>query len=417
MKNSSKPGFDANFFAGNRQALLKSLGGGALVVLTAYSAMQRRADAAFKFEQEANFWYLTGIDAPDWQVIIDGSQRKAWLVQPEVDDVRNLFDGSLSAENAMKQSGIKDVLDRTEARQLLAKLKSSHSVAYTVLPSAEHERHGFTPNPAGKRLSEELKSHYAVQDAGEKLAKLRAIKQPVEIAAIQKAVDITVGGIKSALRQLKNMKYEYEFEAVLNAHFRAAGAEGHAYDPIIAGGDNACTLHYIANNDRLQKKDWLLFDAGAYWQHYAADITRTVPLGQPTQWQRDVYEATLRVHDAAIKLCAPGRSVIAYQQAVDEAMEDELVALGLIERGDKDGLRHYFPHAISHGLGIDVHDPLGKPVQFDVGMVLTVEPGIYVPEKGFGVRIEDDILITEDGPKNLSAKLPVSLEGLKKLMV
>jgi Xaa-Pro aminopeptidase len=413
MKNS----FDSAFFAGNRQALLDSLGKGALVVLTAYNEMQRRNDEGFHFDQEGNFWYLTGISAPDWRVIIDGVQKKTWLVRPESNEIRELFDGSVGDKQALEISGANEVIDQTEAKQLLAKLRTGHSVACTIVPDEHFERFGFILNPAQKQLANELKLHFSVQDVTHGVGKLRAIKQPQEIAVIQRSIDTTIEGMKLALKSLKKMQYEYEFEVVTTGYFRSKGARD-AYYPMVASGANACTLHYMDNNDRLSKKNWLLFDIGASYKPYAADITRTVPIGKATKWQTDVYEAALRVHGLAISLCRPGMNVKEYLKTVDNAMQEELVKLDIIKpAGGNEAMRKYFPHMISHGLGIDLHDPLGKPEQFKEGMVLTVEPGIYVPEKGFGVRIEDDILITASGPKNLSRALPTSLDELNKLML
>lgn len=408
--------FSPAFFAGNRERLLNELGFGALVVLTAHGHMQRGSDSAFHFEQEANFWYLTGIDYPDWWLILDGNSRKCWLVRPEADEIRDIFDGSLNDKAALKISGADAVLDRTEARRMLGTLHGHHSVAYSLLPQAELSRYGFYPNPAPRELQDELRL-FSVRDCRQELARLRAIKQDVEISALQKAINITIDGLKTVYKQLGKSKYEYEIEALLSYEFRMKGAEGHAYDPIVAGGKNACTLHYVDNNSLLNKKEWLLADVGARYQHYCADITRTIPLNKtPTKRQRAVYEAVERVQKTAIKLCVAGQSVADYNQAVETAMRQELIGLGLMKEGDgEDVLRQYFPHAISHGLGIDVHDALGRPTHFAAGMVLTVEPGIYIPKESIGVRIEDDILITVDGPKNLSRKLPSNLDKLLAL--
>lgn len=408
--------FSPAFFAGNRERLLSELGYGALVVVSAFSQMQRGSDSAFHFEQEANFWYLTGIDHPDWWLIIDGIDRKSWLVHPEADEMRDIFDGSLDAKTALKNSGADAVIDRTEARRLLGSLHAHHSVAYSLLPQAELSRYGFYPNPAPRDLQDELRL-FSVRDCRQELNRLRAIKQDNEIKAIQTAIDITISGFKTTYKQLPKLKYEYEVEALLTHEFRRSGAEGHAYDPIVADGENACTLHYIANSAPLNKKDWLLCDVGAKYQHYCADITRTIPLSKnPTKRQRAVYEAVERVQKVAIKLCMAGQSVAEYHEAVEKSMCTELIGLKLItEEDNEEALRRYFPHAISHGLGIDVHDPLGRPTQFAVGMVLTVEPGIYIREESLGVRIEDDILITLDGPVNLSRKLPTNIDKLLAL--
>lgn len=403
--------FPSDFFSANREKLLNELGRGGLVVVTGHGLMQRSNDSAYKFDQEANFWYLTGINHPDWWLIIDGIQGRSWLVRPDVDDVRTLFDGNINASEALATSGVDAIIDRTEARQLLGKLRGSHTVAYSLLPQAELNRYGFAANPTTRELQDELRG-FRVQDCRKELARLRAIKQPLEITAIQKAVDITAVGFKLVRENISKLKTEYEVEAYFNYEFRRCGAMGHAYEPIIAAGRNACTLHYIENSGAFSKRSWLLMDVGARFEHYAADITRSLPvqIKAVSKRQLAVYEAVLKVRDAAIKLCVPGQSIAAYYQMVDECMARELVGLKLItDDKDEEGLRRYFPHSVSHGLGVDVHDPLGRPTQLATNMVLTVEPGIYIPEEHLGIRIEDDILITEAGPKNLSAKIPTKL--------
>lgn len=404
--------FDARFFANNRRNLSAQLGGGPLIVMTANTQMQRGYDVAYRFEQESNFWYLTGIEQPDWRLIMDGASQKCWLVAPDVDPIKQLFDGALNPEAAAGISGIKEVIDDVTAKQLLARLRRDHTIVQTIAPQTIPPYYGFAPNPAQRRLVKELGA-FQVQDCRKELAKLRAIKQPAELAAMQSAIDVTINGIKTALSGLKKMKYEYEFEAVLNAEFRRTGGHGHFFDPIVASGANACTVHYLENNSPLHKKDWLLVDVGAKVSMYGADIARTVPLSRPTQRAIAVYEAALSVHDEAITMCRPGQSVKQYLERVEALMTEQLFALKLIT--DASQMREFFPYAISHGLGIDAHDSLGAPKTFEENMVLTVEPGIQIPAENLSVRIEDDILVTADGPKILSSKLPTRLSDLEKI--
>ena len=240
------------------------------------------------------------------------------------------------------------------------------------------------------------------------MAELRAIKSPEEIAAIRRAVALTVQAFTSVRTQLGEYRHEYEIEADMTRDFRRLDAR-HAYEPIIASGDHAVTLHYIQNSGKLAKTQPVLIDVGARIDGYAADITRTYCL-KPTKRQQAVHRAVEIAHQRIIALLGPDKLVTEYLAEVDDAMKDALSELGLLEdRSDNETYRRYFPHAISHGLGIDVHDSLGAPRYFRPGMVLTVEPGIYIPEEGIGVRIEDDILITEMGHENLSRKLPTGL--------
>ena len=398
------------FYSNNRQQLAKVLNG-SVVVLSAYAQMQRGNDMAFGFEQEANFWWLTGIEAPDWWLIIDGTRGKSWLVAPQISDAHLIFDGSLSAEEAKRISGVDAVIVRDEAMHILRDLAKKHSVAYTLGEQPHAEHFDFTLNPAIKTMRDMVdRTFKAVQDCRKDLAKLRAIKQPEEIVAMKKAIALTIAGFQSVKSRLPAMNYEYEIEAELTHYFRRSGARGHAYDPIVAGGKNACTLHYVANQDRLKKNQLVLLDIGARVEGYAADITRTYAVAEPTARQRQVHGAVQTAHQRIVQLIEPQLTIEAYQRGVDIIMTEALLELGLMNNSDDTKNYHkYFPHAISHGLGVDVHDSLGGPAALQPGMVLTIEPGIYIPEESIGVRIEDDILVTEGGHTNLSARLSTDL--------
>lgn len=399
------------FFVGNRQKIQERLNGG-LSVVSAYASLQRQNDMAFQFEQEANFWYLTGIEQPDWIVIIDGSTHEEWLVRPEVDDVHEVFDGSLSMERASEISGIKKVLTHDEGMDLLRKLAKKHSIVYTVDNPPHAEHFNFSLNPAivaNKRMLERMFT--SVVDCQKEVAKLRAIKQPEEIKAIQRAINLTIDGFVRVKDLLASAKYEYELEAEFTHYFKRNGGAGHAYDPIVAAHRNACTLHYIDNNAKIGAKQLVLMDVGARVDGYAADITRTYAKGVPTKRQKEIHDAVEAAHYDTIALLKPGLPVEEYIRGVDVRMKGALKAVGLLkDANDVDTYRKYFPHSISHGLGVDVHDSLGGARYFEPGMVLTVEPGIYIPEEGIGVRIEDDILITKEGATNLSARLSTECE-------
>lgn len=410
MIQLSRMALSKEFYTNNRHFLAEHISGG-LCVVTAYTSLQRGNDAAFYFEQEANFWWLTGIEAPDWWLIIDGQRAKSWLVAPDVSDAHQVFDGSLSLEIAKRISGVDDVLNRDAAMVMLRDLAKRHSVVYAIGEPDHAEYFNFSLNPAPKKLWNVLERTFAdVQDCRPKLAKLRAIKQPREITAIKKAIKLTIDGFNDIKQKLPQLDYEYEVEAEFSYFFKKHAAANHAYDPIIASGKNACTLHYDSNLARLKKHSLVLMDVGARVGGYAADITRTYAVGEPTQRQNQVHQAVQMVHQEIIDLLKPGLSVGDYQAAVDLIMQRALLSLDLISStADLSTYRHYFPHAISHGLGVDVHDSLGRPTELLPGMVLTVEPGIYIPEEAVGVRIEDDILITEQGHINLSRTLPTSL--------
>ena len=399
-----------DFFAANRARLATQLTGG-VIVMSAYSAMQRGNDTSFAFEQEANFWWLSGIEVPDWWLIIDGARGKSWLAAPTISESRQIFDGSLSFEQAKAISAVDAVITHAEALDLLHDLAKRHSTVYALGDQPHAEYLDFILNPAMKKLHDTLERLFtSVQDCRRDIARLRAIKQPQEIAAMKQAIHLTADAFEYVRQQLPSLQHEYEVEAEFSYYFRRHGAKGHAYDPIVASGGNACTLHYIDNASRLKKRQLLLLDIGARSGGYAADITRTYALGEPTKRQVAVHEAVQTAQQQIIALLRPDLLLEEYHRNVDVIMKQALLSLGLMRSMDDEaGYRTYFPHAISHGLGIDVHDSLGGPQSLQPGMVLTVEPGIYIPDEGIGVRIEDDILITGTGHTNLSARLSTDL--------
>jgi Xaa-Pro aminopeptidase len=398
---------DQTFFASNRQSLLNQLKKGALVVVTGYGEMQRSHDSANRFEQEANFWYLTGVTQPDWWLIVDGTHRTQWLVAPDIDDVKAVFDGGNDAELIASVSGIKTILTRDEAVRRLRDLAKHHSIVYTTeQPKYLREQAHFQLNHAQTELKKTLERIFQnVQLCNRELATLRTIKQPEEISAIERAIKITIRAFESLKLTLPKAKHEYELQAVLDYEIRRLGAWGHAYDPIVASGLNACTLHYNQNDARLNKKSLLLLDVGARIDGYAADISRTYALSAPTKRQQQVHEVVERAQSACIALMRPGLSFVDYEENCERIMKQALETLGL----PTEKYREYFPHAMGHGLGVNVHDPLAGYDSMQPGMVITVEPGIYIRDEAIGVRIEDDILITENGHRNLSAALSTAL--------
>lgn len=397
----------SEFYKSNRQKLISSLQGG-VVILTSFSGMQRDNDSAYPFIPESNFWWLTGIDKPDWRLIIDGGRQKSWLIPPNLSDVDQIFNGSLSPESAIKISGVDGILTNEQAIDMMHNLARQHSVVYTVYPPSRVEYFDFVLNPALKKMRAQLDRIFNdVQDCRLDLAKLRAIKDPYEVAAIKKAIKITAGAFEQVKSNITNYNYEYEIEAEFTYNFIKCGSDGHAFDPIVASGENACTMHYCDNRARLKRRDLVLMDIGARFNGYPADITRTYSLGEPTNRQIQIHQAVDLARRQTIDLLGPNLALSDYQRQSDQIMIEALRQLDLYNTPDD--FRRYFPHAISHGLGVDIHDSLGRPRCLMPGMILTVEPGIYVPAERIGVRIEDDILITDNGCVNLSAAIDTGL--------
>jgi Xaa-Pro aminopeptidase len=379
------------------------------IVLTAHTALQAKSDMAYKFVQEPSFLYYTGINEPDWKLLFDGSE---WhLERPSISSSKELFDGSLASDVATQISGVVSVLVPNEVHSLLENAAKKFKKVATLAQDPMKKYYEFSQNPAQARLNRSLSRVFSeTVNCRAVVRRARALKSAEELDVQQRAIDLTVKTFAEVRAALPRFSHEFEIEAVFNAAFRATGAGGHAYDPIVASGAHACTLHYGENRDALPKNGLVLIDIGAQVGGYAADITRTYALGTPSTREVQVHAAVEAAHKAIIALIKPGLLFAKYQDLVDDIMKDALHGLGLLySYDDNDTYRKYFPHAIGHGLGIDVHESLGGYDSFQAGMVLTVEPGIYIPEEGIGVRIEDDILVTTTGNKNLSADLPTSL--------
>ena len=401
--------FTSEFFAGNRQRLRELFTGTAPIVVTANGLLQRGADSTFAFAQDANFWYLTGIDEPDILLVMDRDTE--YLIVPARSASREAFDGAVATEGLVRRSGIQTVYDdRTGWGKLAGRLKKVKHIATLAIPPAYVEHYGLYTNPARAALVQrlrEIKPGIALLDVSPHLGRLRMIKQPVELAAIRTAINITAQTIKESCRPAKLRKYafEYEIEAELSRGFRRRGASGHGFEPVVASGSRACTLHNVANNAALSADELLVVDVGAEVEHYSADITRTFSLGSASRRQQAVHAAVTEVQRFAFGLLKPGVTLKDYEQQVEQYMGEKLRELGLIKSISHDEVRKYYPHSTSHFLGLNVHDVGDYDRALEPGIVLTVEPGIYIPREGIGVRIEDDVLVTPAGIKILSDKL------------
>lgn len=401
---------EASFFRNNRERTMEKLQGG-LLVIAGYTGMQKTNDEEHRFVQESNMWYLSGIEFADWWLIIDAKRGKSWLVEPEIDEHLRLFTESLLVDNAKRSSGIDDVLSRDQAESMLRTAAKSHQLVYTIDGPSHIDRFGFVVNPAPHEMHQRLERTFTkVEDFRLKMAQLRAIKQPLELEMMQAAIDLTIKGLSAVKENLHTYKNEYEIEAELSYAFRATGGQGHGFEPIISSGKNATIVHYFTNNSPLKKGTFVMLDVGAKVAGYPADLTRTYAIGKPTKRMIAVHDAVRTAQQEIISLLKPGLSIVEYHKNADEIVKRAMVDLKIIDStSDESNYRRYMAHAISHGLGVDVHDALGKPTEFQPGMVLTVEPGMYLQDEGIGVRIEDDILITDTGYKNLSAKLSTCL--------
>jgi Xaa-Pro aminopeptidase len=402
--------FSAEFFSGNRQRLLEASEAD-LIVLTANGLLQRNADITFPFRQDSNFWYLSGIEEPDYILVFN--RTDSFLIAPPRAEHRDVWDGAIDTKKLMSQSGIAELLDHHGGWNRLDRLLKKIKKVHTVTPAEPYfDRFGFYANPARGALLAALKKHRSLElvDVRKPIARLRQVKQPVEVVALQRAVDITATTLTDIKPKLATYQFEYELVADITGSFLRQGAKGHAYEPIVAGGVNAATIHHMKYDSAIPQNSLILFDIGAEVSNYGADISRTFALGTPSQRAVEIHGAVSRVQKAAFGLLKPGVLHKEYEQQVDEIMAEELHGLGLLkDKTDKKAFRKLYPHLTSHFLGLDTHDAADYELPLAENMVLTVEPGIYIASEGIGVRIEDDVIITKTGCRNLSAGLPSHL--------
>lgn len=414
MKTFDDP-FTADFFARNRQKLRDTFGGSAPIVLAANGLMQRSSDVPYRFRQDSNFWYVTGLDVPGAILVMD--RIKEYVILPDLDDVQVAFDGSHKLDEYTQLSGIETFLGEKDGwKQLRARVRKSTSVATLVPPPSYSEFHRIYTNPARASLESKLtdcNQQIEFVDLRSIFSGLRSIKQPEELAAIRRAVDMTIAGVRSAAKQGLSSPFgsEYELAAFLHYSFARNGALTQAYDPVVAADANAAVIHHLYSRTKIDENSLLLLDVGAECGMYAADISRTFSFGNPSKRHIQVWQAIREVYDYALSLLKPGVDIYSYEQQVEHFMGEKLRSLGLLRIIDRPSVRKYYPHATSHFLGLDTHDVGDYHAPLRENMVITVEPGIYIPEEGIGMRLEDDVLITATGYEVLSADLSHELDA------
>lgn len=421
---------DPQLFVRNRERLRALLKPNSIVIVLANDIYPTNADGTMAFKQNADLFYLTGVDQEDTVLVLmpdakDPKEREILFVKETSEHIA-IWDGEkLSKDQARAATGIERVEWTHSFESWLHRLVPQ--VDHIYLATNEHLRASTVVETANDRFIRKCQSRYPLHRY-ERLAplmhRLRITKDPVEVEIIRRACDITEAGFRRLLGFVKPGVGEWEVEAELLHEFVRRGSRGFAYSPIIGSGKNACVLHYIENDKVCQDGDLLLLDVAAEYAGWASDLTRTIPVnGRYSARQREVYDAVLRVFRGANEILRPGNSPMEYQKQVIELMEAELVNLGLIgakeakEQGpDKPLVKKYFMHGTSHHLGLDVHDVAPPHEPFAEGMVFTIEPGIYIREEGLGVRIENDVLIGKDRNIDLMASIPIEAEEIEELM-
>jgi Xaa-Pro aminopeptidase len=421
---------DPQLFIRNREKLRALLPPDSIVIVLANDIYPTNADGTMAFKQNADLFYLTGVD----------QEETVLVLMPDAKDPkeREMLFVKETSEHIAVWEGEKLTKDQAKAGTGIERIEWSHtfeSWIHRLVPQAdrvflttnEHLRAAAVVETANDRFIKKCQARYPLHRY-ERLAplmhRLRMMKDPVEIDIMQKACNITEAGFRRLLGFVKPGVGEWEVEAELLHEFVRRGSRGFAYGPIIGSGKNACVLHYVENDKVCQDGEMLLLDVAAEYAGWASDLTRTIPVnGRFSPRQRDVYNAVLSVFRGANEILRPGNTPLEYQKQVIELMEAELVKLGLIsakdakEQGpDKLLVKKYFMHGTSHHMGLDVHDVAPPHEPFAEGMVFTIEPGIYIREEGLGVRIENDLVIGKDSNFDLMGNIPIEVEEIEELM-
>ncbi len=422
---------DKNLFIKNRAKFAKAMKPNSLAIFNSNDIYPISADSTLPFAQHRDIFYLSGVDQEESVLVIfpdcPKKEHREILFLKETNEHIAIWEGEkLTKEKAFETSGIKKVYWLQDLEKVLFELMTQAEFVY--VNTNEHYRANVATQTREARFVKWLQEKYPAHNylrSQPIIQRLRSIKEPEEIALIQEACNITEKGFKRVLKFIKPDVAEYEIEAEFIHEFIKNRADGFAYTPIIGSGFNACVLHYIENNQICKSGDVILMDVGAGYARYASDMTRCVPVsGKFTPRQKEVYNAVLRVKNAAAKMLKPGVIWADYHIEVGKIMTEELIGLGLITKEDVKNenpewpaYKKYFMHGTSHHMGLDTHDYgiLTEPMQ--AGMVFTVEPGIYIPDENLGIRLEDDYVIQEKGEAfNLMANIPIEADDIEAWM-
>lgn len=421
---------DNQLFIQNREKLVRRMKPRSVAIVHANDIMPTNADGTMRFMQNSNLFWLTGVDQEESIVLLapdfpDKKMREILFLRETNAEIAVWEGHKLTKEEGTQTSGIKNIKWTAEFEKTFYTILAECDHIY--LDSNEHIRNASEVETRNARFVKECREKYplyAYERLFPILQDLRCIKSQIEIDIMQQACNITEKGFRRILEFVEPGVMEYEVEAEYLHEFVRNRSKGFAYEPIIGGGGNSCVLHYLDNNQELKDGDVLLMDVGAEYGNYNSDMTRTIPVnGKFTDRQRKVYDAVLRVKNAATELLKPGNRIPEYHSEVGKLMEKELLDLGLIDKTDIKNedpdwpaYKKYFMHGTSHHIGLDVHDVASIYKVFEPGMVFTVEPGVYIPEENIGIRIEDDIVITENGHLNLMKNIPIEAEEIEEIM-
>lgn len=423
---------DKELFINNRRRLVAELKPSSVAVFNSNDIMPTNSDGTMRFRQNSDLFYLTGVDQEETVLVLcpDFPEEKyrEVLFLRETNEQIALWEGrKLTKEEAREATGIKTVLWSSEFARVFNTMMVMGSVEHVYLNTNDHYRADAAVESRDQRFIRWCQQKYPLhryERVAPIMHRLRSVKSQAEIALMQKACDITEKAFRRILKFVKPGVKEYEIEAEFAHEFLRHGSRGFAYEPIIASGGNSCVLHYIMNDQVCKDGDVLLLDVGAEYANYNADLTRTIPVnGRFSPRQREVYNAVLRIQKAAMEMLKPGVMYYEYHKEVQKLTESELIGLKVLDKRDvekqdpeKPLFMKYFAHGTSHLLGLDVHDVGNMYSKMVPGMVWTVEPGIYLREENIGVRIENNVVIAENGIIDLMKNIPREADEIEEIM-
>lgn len=418
-------------FIKNRAKFTSAMKPGSIAVFNSNDIYPIGADSTLPFEQARDLFYLSGVDQEESILLLfpdslEGKHKEVLFVR-ETNEHIAIWEGEkLTKQAATETSGIQTVYWLTDFEKIFHQLMCEAETVY--FNTNEHYRQAVETETREDRFIQWCKKKYPAHSVAKSnpiLQKIRGVKEVEELALIKNACSITEKGFKRVLQFIKPGVMEYEIEAEYMHEFLRNRSRGFAYTPIIASGFNANVLHYIQNNQPCKDGDMLLMDVGAEYANYASDMTRTIPVnGRFTDRQKQVYNAVLRVKEEATKMLVPGTMWVEYHKEVGHIMTSELLGLGLLDKADVQNenpdwpaYKKYFMHGTSHHMGLDTHDYGALKTPMEANMVFTVEPGIYIPAENMGIRLEDDMVIQENGaPINLMENIPLTVEEIEDWM-
>ncbi|MDF0714701.1 aminopeptidase P family protein [Muricauda sp. 334s03] len=422
---------DSNLFVKNRKKFMGQMRPKSIAVFNSNDIYPIGADSTLPFEQDRDIFYLSGADQEETILLLfpdamDPKHREILFVRETNDHIAVWEGAKLTKEKATEVSGIETVCWLTDFDKIFFDLMTEADTIY--FNTNEHYRQAVETQTREARFIEKCKKEYPAHQWAKSnpiLQNIRGVKEPEEIELMQTACDITEKGFRRILGFVKPGVWEHEIEAEFLHEFVRNRSKGFAYSPIIAAGNNANVLHYLENNQEVKDGDMILLDLAAEYANYSSDMTRTIPAnGRFTDRQKEVYSAVLRVKNEATKMLVPGTIWAEFHKEVGKLMTSELIGLGLLDKADVQNenpdwpaYKKYFMHGTSHHIGLNTHDYGELKTPMKANMVFTVEPGIYIPAEGMGIRLEDDVVIQEKGePFNLMHNIPIEIEEIEELM-